>query len=85
VTEVRGRGLLLGIEFVSSDIAADFMMSLLEHRVLPSYSLNANSVLRLTPPALLDEEDLRWLAEALDAAARELADAVPALTALPSS
>lgn len=85
VTEVRGRGLLLGIEFISSDIAADFMMSLLDRRVLPSYSLNANSVLRLTPPALLSEEDLRWLAEALDAAARELAYAVPALSALPSS
>lgn len=73
VREVRGRGLLVGIEFLSSDLATEFMMGLVERRVIPSYSLNCHRVLRLTPPAVLDDADLNWLAEALAASARELA------------
>ena len=53
VAEVRGRGLLIGIDFVSSDLAVEFLMELLARRVVPSYSLNKYNVLRLTPPATL--------------------------------
>ena len=49
------------------------MLGLIEHRVIPSYSLNSHHVLRLTPPALLDDGDLDWLATALDGAAADLA------------
>lgn len=73
VQAVRGRGLLVGIEFLTSDLATEFMMGLVERRVIPSYSLNCHRVLRLTPPAVLDDADLDWLAEALAGAARELA------------
>ena len=84
VREVRGRGLLVGIEFLSSDLATEFMMGLVDRRVVPSYSLNCHRVLRLTPPAILDDGDLAWLAEALAGAARELAasNAVPSLSLL---
>jgi putrescine aminotransferase len=73
VREVRGQGLLIGIDFVSADAATEFMLGLIEHRVIPSYSLNSHHVLRLTPPALLDHSDLDWLATALDGAAAGLA------------
>ena len=73
VREVRGRGLLVGIEFLSSDLATEFMMGLVERRVIPSYSLNCHRVLRLTPPATLDDADLDRLASALAGAARDLA------------
>ena len=77
VTEVRGAGLLIGIEFVSPDAAAEFMIGLLDEHVIPSYSLNSASVLRLTPPAILDAADLGWLARALMSAARHLARTMP--------
>jgi len=77
VREVRGRGLLVGIEFLSSDLATEFMMGLLDRRVIPSYSLNCHRVLRLTPPATLDDADLDWLAGALAGSARELAASAP--------
>ena len=80
VREARGRGLLIGIEFLSSDLATEFMMGLVERRVIPSYSLNCHRVLRLTPPAVLEDDDLNWLAEALAGSARELA----ASNAMPS-
>jgi putrescine aminotransferase len=73
VREVRGQGLLIGIDFVSPDAATEFMLGLIEHGVIPSYSLNSHHVLRLTPPALLDEHDLDWLATALHGAARQVA------------
>ena len=78
VRDVRGRGLLVGIEFLSSDLATEFMMGLVERRVIPSYSLNCHRVLRLTPPAVLDDADLGWLAEAMTGAARDLARGAPA-------
>ena len=77
VTEVRGEGLLVGIEFVSSDVATEFLMGLLDEQVIPSYSLNSSNVLRLTPPAVLDAVDLGWLGRALDVAARRVGTTVP--------
>src|SRR6516225_6013327 len=70
VTEVRDQGLLIGIDFVSPDAAAEFLIGLLDEHVIPSYSLNSNNVLRLTPPAILDAADLDWLARALTSAAQ---------------
>ena len=78
VTEVRGEGLLIGIDFVSPDAAAEFLIGLLDSRVIPSYSLNSAQVLRLTPPAILDESDLDWLGRALISAAGHVARALPA-------
>ncbi|MGY1638696.1 aspartate aminotransferase family protein [Geodermatophilus sp. SYSU D00742] len=73
VREVRGEGLLIGIDCVTPDLAAELMMALLQHRVITSYSLNTHTVLRLTPPAVLEPGDVARLQEALTAAARDLA------------
>jgi putrescine aminotransferase len=78
VTEVRGQGLLIGVDFVSAEAAAEFLIGLLDSRVIPSYSLNSSNVLRLTPPAILDGADLGWLGRALTSAARHVSRVVPA-------
>ena len=77
VSEVRGEGLLIGLDFVSADAATEFLIGLLDEHVIPSYSLNSSNVLRLTPPALLDAADLDWLSRALNATARQLARTLP--------
>lgn len=69
VIEVRGLGLLLGIEFKRSDLAGEFIMQLLAQRVIVSHSLNSHRVVRLTPPALLTEAHCDWLFTAVAAAA----------------
>jgi len=74
---VRGQGLLIGVDFVSADAATEFLIGLLDSRVIPSYSLNSSNVLRLTPPAILDAADLDWLARALASAARHVSRVVP--------
>jgi putrescine aminotransferase len=63
--EVRGRGLLIGIEFEADFLAGEFMLELMKRKVIASYSLNAHRVLRLTPPAFLSDADVAWLAAAI--------------------
>ena len=78
VTEVRGEGLLIGVDFVSADAATEFLIGLLDEHVIPSYSLNSSNVLRLTPPAILDAADLDWLGRALTSAAKHVSRVMPA-------
>jgi len=69
VVEVRGRGLLIGVEFAKASTAADLMTELLRRKVLTSFPLNTHTVLRFTPPAVLTERDVDWLLGAFDEAA----------------
>jgi putrescine aminotransferase len=68
VREVRGLGVLHGVEFARPRDANRFGAALIEHGVVPSYSMATTATVRLTPPALLDEPALDYLADALLAA-----------------
>ncbi|GLW10124.1 aminotransferase [Microtetraspora sp. NBRC 13810] len=70
VTEVRGRGLLIGLEFATQADVGELVLDLLARGVLVNHSLNASRVLRLTPPAVLEESDLAFFHEAFDSALR---------------
>ncbi|GGX35096.1 aspartate aminotransferase family protein [Streptomyces noursei] len=73
VREVRGRGLLIGIEFTSEASAGLFLTHMLRERVLTSYTLNASRVIRLTPPAILEPDHVCWLLRSLERSAVALA------------
>jgi acetylornithine aminotransferase/acetylornithine/N-succinyldiaminopimelate aminotransferase len=60
---VRGRGLLLGIEF-NEPVAAKVQKYLLERRIITGTSSDAR-VLRLLPPLCLKKEEARMFVEAL--------------------
>ena len=64
VREVRGVGLLIGIEFSHTEHSATFTEALLRAGVIPTSSLGADNVVRLSPPVLLTDTDLDWLASA---------------------
>ncbi|GGQ49032.1 aspartate aminotransferase family protein [Streptomyces mutabilis] len=70
VREVRGKGLLIGIEFAIPGPAGDLLIELIQHGVVANHSLNSHLVLRLTPPAVLTASDTRYLYEALDRSCR---------------
>lgn len=72
IRELRGVGLLIGVEFEPEWLAGDFMQELLKRRVIVSYSLNAHGVIRLTPSAFLSEADVEWLVSAMRESADEL-------------
>ncbi|MGW6454911.1 aspartate aminotransferase family protein [Streptomyces sp. NPDC055078] len=72
VVQIRGRGLLIGIELADEALAGELVLHLIEAGVLVNHSLNAHRVVRLTPPALLTADDLGRLAEAFATAATAL-------------
>lgn len=72
VREVRGVGLLLGIEFAAEHIAGDFIFELLRRKVIVSTSLNAHRVVRFTPPAVLTQAETDWLLGAVGEAVTQV-------------
>jgi len=65
VREVRGRGLLIGIEFHRPEYAGEFVSELYDNNVLATFALADQSVVRLTPPVVLSGGDRDWLMSAL--------------------
>ncbi|MEV8021858.1 aminotransferase class III-fold pyridoxal phosphate-dependent enzyme [Streptomyces sp. NPDC086554] len=70
VREVRGLGLLIGIEFTVPGLAADLLIELMAAGVIANHSLNTSRVLRLTPPAVLTDNDVSVLLSSFEQAAR---------------
>ncbi len=68
LVEVRGRGLLLGIEFEHPGAVGELALQLLERGVLSCHSLNSSRVLRFTPPAVLDDQEISQFLTAFSAA-----------------
>lgn len=73
VRDVRGAGLMLAIEWEADYIALDFMIEMLDRRVITSHSMNATCISRLLPPAILADDDIDWLADAVRASAKAVA------------
>ncbi|CAO0837377.1 aspartate aminotransferase family protein [Streptomyces microflavus] len=73
VADIRGRGLLIGIEMRDEGAAGELVLNLLEAGLLVNHSLNAHRVVRLTPPAVLTPSDLDWISRAFTSAATALA------------
>lgn len=70
VHEVRGRGLLIGIEFAQAQAVGETLLELVSRGVLVNHSLNSTRVLRLTPPAIADADEVRLFLDAFADALR---------------
>ena len=70
IADVRGRGLMLGIEMASGDASELFIANVLEQRVLIAFALNQPGVIRIEPPLSIPldvvDEVLRRLGLALE-------------------
>jgi putrescine aminotransferase len=73
VREVRGVGLLIGIEFSVPGMAGDLLLELIAAGVLANHSLNSAEVMRLTPPAVLGREEVDILLGRFERAAKAVA------------
>ena len=67
---LRGVGLLIGVELSVDGLAGELLLELMAAGVIANHSLNSDRVLRLTPPAVLDEREVGFLLGAFDRAAR---------------
>jgi putrescine aminotransferase len=72
LVEVRGRGLLIGLEFSNPGAVGELALQLVEHGVISCHSLNSSRVLRFTPPAILDESEIGHFLTAFGAAVAAL-------------
>ena len=66
ITEVRGKGLLIGIEMKNESTGAALAERLYAKRILVAYALNKPEVIRIEPPLNIPEELLDRLVSALD-------------------
>ena len=70
MASIRGVGLLIGIELSVDGLAGELLLELMAAGVIANHSLNSDRVLRLTPPAVLDEREVQFLLDAFERAAR---------------
>lgn len=64
ILEVRGRGLMIGMEMVNADLAQRVAASMLEEKIIVNRT--SESVLRFLPPFILQREHVDTAIEALD-------------------
>ena len=78
IADVRGRGLLMGVEFTDPDIAGLVIAGLAQRRVIAAYTLNNPRVIRIEPALTIPEDDLyrgiAALAESVTQAEQLVAD-----------
>lgn len=72
VLDVRGRGLLIGIELASDPLAGDFTLELLARKVLVNASVYSRPVVSISPPAVLSGDEIDWLLDAMRDTAQAL-------------
>jgi putrescine aminotransferase len=73
VREVRGKGLLLGIEMRDESLGAALAQGLYERRILVAYALNKPEVIRIEPPLNIPEPYLDRLVTALAETLKKIA------------
>lgn len=71
LNEVRGMGLMIGVEFEDADVGELVIAGLARRGVLVAYALNNPKVMRFEPPLIIAEADLDRVTAALDAAVDE--------------
>ncbi|MGQ9732164.1 MAG: aminotransferase class III-fold pyridoxal phosphate-dependent enzyme [Candidatus Zipacnadales bacterium] len=58
IRDVRGKGLLVGVEFKDSDVGGLVIAALAQRRILCAYGLNEPHTLRFEPSALITSEEV---------------------------
>ena len=76
VRDVRGRGLLVGVEFTDPDVALLASAEAIARGVIFFFSLNRPEVVRLAPPLIVEQEHVEAACVALDGALQAVAQAV---------
>lgn len=73
IREVRGKGLLIGIEGVEAGYGGALMAELFDRHVLVIHTLNNERVIRLLPPAVIRQDQLERTVDEVGAAVRAVA------------
>lgn len=80
IKEVRGKGLLAGVEFEHEDFAALVIAGSGRRDLLVAYSLNNPKVIRVEPPLIISEEELDRAVTFIGEAVAETAEMLEGIT-----
>jgi acetylornithine/succinyldiaminopimelate/putrescine aminotransferase len=72
ISDVRGLGLMAGIEYAEDSMGPRMSYHLARHGVLAIYSGNQPAVMRLMPSLVIEDAEVDFLLEALDRAIGDL-------------
>ncbi len=81
ISEVRGLGLLAGVEFRSDDVAKLVIASCARQGLLVAYSLNNPLVIRIEPPLVIDRELLERALQIFETAVADTDEMLGAMQA----
>ena len=56
IRDVRGRGLLIGVDIVSAKVGESLAQRMFDRNVLIAYTLNKPEVIRIEPPFVITRE-----------------------------
>jgi putrescine aminotransferase len=74
VAEVRGRGLMVGVEFAMDEVGELVVAQLMKRGVCVAYALNNPRVLRFEPPLIITTEQIETVCEAFSASQAETSE-----------
>ncbi len=79
VSEVRGVGLMVGVEFKMDEVGELTIAQLMKRGMCAAYTLNNPRVIRLEPPLVILSEQVDFAVEAFDGALTETGEMLAAL------
>ncbi len=68
LTEVRGKGLMLGLEFKEKQATQAFVRSCLERGLIVGGTLHTEKVVRIAPPLVISDHELAWACQVMEEA-----------------
>jgi putrescine aminotransferase len=79
ICEVRGRGLMIGVEFTMDEVGELAVAQMLIRGLCVAYTLNNPRVLRFEPPLIINEEQVQFAVETFDEALTEVSNVLAML------
>jgi putrescine aminotransferase len=66
LADVRGKGLLIGLEFQTQDVRIEVQEELFHRGVLVAGTMNANRTIRIEPPLIITESQINLMIDTLE-------------------
>jgi putrescine aminotransferase len=79
VSDVRGRGMMIGVEFAMDEVGELTIAQLVKRGMIAAYTLNNPRVIRIEPPLIMTEEQADLAIETMGAAIGETQEILAAL------
>jgi putrescine aminotransferase len=79
MSEARGRGLMIGLEFTMDEVGELTIAQMTKRGMIAAYTLNNPRVIRIEPPLIISDDDVRFAVETFESALVETKELLGAL------